>query len=92
MDDHSSVVILTTDQRSLLFFYRADPSHPWEQIFSCHSPNPDIYYTAIEALPLFKSASSLLVFLAGTDCQLYVDAFDFASRALQPLCVLSVLF
>ena len=66
------------------------PSSPWEQIFSCQSPNPDVYYTAIEILPISNPSRSLLLFLAGTDCQLYVDSFSLASPALQHLCVLSV--
>lgn len=83
-------MVLTTDQRSLFFFYRSESSDPWKQIYSCHSPNPDIYYTAIEILPISPSPHSLLLFLAGTDCQLYVASLSLPSPSLHPLCILSV--
>ena len=90
LDDNGSLVVLTTDKRSLYFFHRASPTEAWRQVYTCTSPSPDIYYTAMEILPILSSTPLTLVFLAGTDNQVYVCSFDIDDHSLTPLCELSV--
>ena len=90
LDDNGSLVVLTTDKRSLYFFHRTSPTEAWRQVYTCTSPSPDIYYTAMEILPISSPASSTLIFLAGTDNQVYVYSFDVDDCSLAPLCELSV--
>ena len=84
LSDHESILLVSTEKRSLYCYYRSHYGDEWKEIFHMLSPNEDIYYTSMHCLPLQPASNQqdVLVFLAGTDNRLYLYNLNVSDHSL----------
>lgn len=88
VSDSESILLVSTDKRSLIGFSRTDDSAEWKEFCRTTSPNEDIYYTAISCIPL--TSEDVLLFLGGTDNSLYFSHLSLVDHSIRPLGSLTV--
>ena len=97
VSDKESLLLLTTDNRELYVYYRSAVESDWQLLVQTTSPHPDIYYTSLGCLSLVESmdtaskeASSVLLFLCGTDYHISVMNLSIPSKTVTKLFNLTV--
>ena len=97
VSDKESLLLLTTDKRELFVYYRSAVESDWQLLVQTTSPHPDIYYTSLGCLSLVGSmdaasqeASSVLLFLCGTDYHISVMNLSIPSKTVTKLFNLTV--
>ena len=87
-------MMVSTDKRNLIIYHRNSFESEWEEVYRMVSPHEDIYYTAMDCIPMNPltpaSSQDILLFLAGTDNKLAVMNFNLSKKSVQSVCTLTV--